>query len=668
LVALHVSQVGDPREDAYSPESPLPRRQHIPVQSHHPKGPTRPPETRERECSWFFRPAGRRLDLPDPLYSTPPHDMFGAWSAQTSGSSPSCPGAGFGPPTGLAPWGRLSEKGSRVSPYMKTAEDSQNKGAGFYNGYIESISAMPIYGNKSHEELRYEDYQIQDKGGASLHKNPFNPSPMVPVSSPPSMEQPSTVLQPSTQGPNCSPNPFWLPSARLQSPISSVHLQSSKQGPCASTSSLSFSFPVRSMGVQTLPFVPIASNQPQSEFQKSSSSYSPSSLAIPCTAHGGSLVGTETHTGSATTSSTMTKATFWHTVPISTSPTARQENVFSNSAAAHATPADATSTPSIFSQKGSTTSTHSGTSSSAAHSEPSNSLDAHCTNINVDYPNNAIELLLPADISLVKIRFSSQACILNLSTKLCSMIKWESVHSDRVATASETPISLSLYPGENEELIIQSIERPPHNQRGKQCRSTAGSCPNDESDCSKVCNTAACPQSSSDVRLAPKSVTAPACEVVSGSVLPRLYNSDYYTVPSIVELAVRESDEPGYCSRVQDFTVGRHGYGSVKFYGETDVRKLDITSILEFNDREILVYRDESKAPPVGQELNKPAEVTLLNVKCFDQKTGQQFTMGPAVDRYTQVLVQWTKEHDAEFISFNAVKGEWKFKVKNFSQ
>ena len=156
--------------------------------------------------------------------------------------------------------------------------------------------------------------------------------------------------------------------------------------------------------------------------------------------------------------------------------------------------------------------------------------------------------------------------------------------------------------------------------------------------------------------------------MITGSVLPRLYNADYYTVPSIVELAVKESEEPGYCSCVPHFTVGRHGYGSVRFDGETDVRKLDIASIVEFSNREILVYRDQSKTPPVGQGLNKPAEVTLLNVKCIDQKTGLQFTGGPTVDRYKETLVQWTKEHDAEFVSFDPMKGEWKFKVKNFSQ
>ena len=29
---------------------------------------------------------------------------------------------------------------------------------------FESISAMPIYINKSHEELRWEDYELEDKG------------------------------------------------------------------------------------------------------------------------------------------------------------------------------------------------------------------------------------------------------------------------------------------------------------------------------------------------------------------------------------------------------------------------------------------------------------------------------------------------------------------------
>jgi hypothetical protein len=56
----------------------------------------------------------------------------------------------------------VSEKGSRVSAYSKTADgDTADDGIPFC---IQSISAMPVYNSKSHEELRHEDYQRGDKG------------------------------------------------------------------------------------------------------------------------------------------------------------------------------------------------------------------------------------------------------------------------------------------------------------------------------------------------------------------------------------------------------------------------------------------------------------------------------------------------------------------------
>lgn len=278
-------------------------------------------------------------------------------------------------------------------------------------------------------------------------------------------------------------------------------------------------------------------------------------------------------------------------------------------------------------------------------------------------------MLLPNNIRLVRLRFSS--------TNDGNGSVASEVHCHHDAKTSETPISLCIYPGENQELIIKSMVQPAKSHTGKQSSPTGGH-PDDQSGRSKVCNSAAGPPSSgpgenqkgnsSAGHKTPKSpLAAPRCEAIAESVLPRLYSADYYTVPSIVELAVRERDEPGYCSHVKGFTVGRHGYGSVKFDGETDVRKLDIGSIVEFNEREIIVYRDVSNTPAVGQELNKPAEVTLLNVKCVEQKNGLQFTEGPAVDRYKEILVQWTKDHGAEFVSFDAAKGEWKFRVKNFN-
>ena len=150
-------------------------------------------------------------------------------------------------------------------------------------------------------------------------------------------------------------------------------------------------------------------------------------------------------------------------------------------------------------------------------------------------------------------------------------------------------------------------------------------------------------------------------------LMPQLRRADYYTQPQIHDLAVKERANPGFCSHVKDFVVGRHGYGSVKFLGETDVRNLDLDSHVQFNNREVIVYMDESKKPPVGQGLNKPAEVTLLNVKCVDKKTGKQYVNGPKVDGYREMLMKKAMEQGAEFVSYGPVEGEWKFRVEHFS-
>lgn len=152
------------------------------------------------------------------------------------------------------------------------------------------------------------------------------------------------------------------------------------------------------------------------------------------------------------------------------------------------------------------------------------------------------------------------------------------------------------------------------------------------------------------------------------ALMPKLRHSDYYTEPRIQELAAKERAEPGFCRRVKDFVVGRHGYGSIKFMGETDVRRLDLEAIVQFNNREVIVYLDDNKKPPIGQGLNKPAEVTLLNIKCSDKKTGQQWTEGPKIEKYKELLKKKAEDQGAEFVSYDPVKGVWKFKVSHFSK
>ncbi|KAI3847635.1 hypothetical protein MKW92_018161, partial [Papaver armeniacum] len=57
--------------------------------------------------------------------------------------------------------------GSKIVAYAPTTEIDYTGAFGkqtFENGKYESISAMPVYKEKSHEELRWEDYQLSGKG------------------------------------------------------------------------------------------------------------------------------------------------------------------------------------------------------------------------------------------------------------------------------------------------------------------------------------------------------------------------------------------------------------------------------------------------------------------------------------------------------------------------
>ncbi|CAI9113906.1 OLC1v1014609C1 [Oldenlandia corymbosa var. corymbosa] len=142
------------------------------------------------------------------------------------------------------------------------------------------------------------------------------------------------------------------------------------------------------------------------------------------------------------------------------------------------------------------------------------------------------------------------------------------------------------------------------------------------------------------------------------ALLPTLLSPEYFTDPCLSELAIQEFLNPGYCSRVLNFTVGRYGYGYVIFTGRTDVRWLDLDQIVKFRRHELVIYEDESTKPAVGEGLNKAAEVTLLVQ-----------TRKPIISsRIAEKLRLSTERQGAKFLSFNPSNGEWKFLVQHFSR
>ncbi|QHO22498.1 Nuclear pore complex protein [Arachis hypogaea] len=144
--------------------------------------------------------------------------------------------------------------------------------------------------------------------------------------------------------------------------------------------------------------------------------------------------------------------------------------------------------------------------------------------------------------------------------------------------------------------------------------------------------------------------------------LPILHSPGYYTKPSLEELVAQELLDPGYCTRVPNFTVGRLGYGSVRFLEKTDVRGLDLDQIVKFYKHEIVVYSDENDKPAVGQGLNKAAEVVLvLDTELLKSKDRKD-------DFLVKKVKQSTERQGEKFISFDLTTGEWKFLVDHFSR
>ncbi|XP_078444130.1 SUPPRESSOR OF AUXIN RESISTANCE 3 isoform X2 [Wolffia australiana] len=139
--------------------------------------------------------------------------------------------------------------------------------------------------------------------------------------------------------------------------------------------------------------------------------------------------------------------------------------------------------------------------------------------------------------------------------------------------------------------------------------------------------------------------------------LPILRSPDYYVRPSVGEIAAGESSDEGFSGRVPEFVVGRLGHGEVKFSGLTDVRRIDLEEIVKFERQSVAVYEDEDRKPPIGQGLNKSAEVSLI------VDSG-----GADVDFLVRKLKRVCEKQGAQFVSFDPINSKWTFLVPHFSR
>ncbi|KAK2556110.1 Nuclear pore complex protein Nup98-Nup96 [Acropora cervicornis] len=148
-----------------------------------------------------------------------------------------------------------------------------------------------------------------------------------------------------------------------------------------------------------------------------------------------------------------------------------------------------------------------------------------------------------------------------------------------------------------------------------------------------------------------------------GIVLKR---SEYYTIPPLNELN-QMVDSNGDVF-VDDFIVGRTGYGCVKFHGKTNVAGLNLDEIVFFKRREIEVYPDSYPSkPPVGKDLNKKAEITLEKVWPNDKTLHKPITR-LKLQGWQKRVEAATAKLGATFLDYDPDNGNWVFTVDHFTR
>lgn len=142
--------------------------------------------------------------------------------------------------------------------------------------------------------------------------------------------------------------------------------------------------------------------------------------------------------------------------------------------------------------------------------------------------------------------------------------------------------------------------------------------------------------------------------------LPFQTRDGFYTVPSLSELATMTMKE---LQAVEGFTVGRDGYGEIKWVEPVDVRGLDLDNVVDIQRGEVAVYPDRD-----AYQLDSPAVVTLIGMYKKDKRTGEPTDDKQQIAKYASRLEAFCEVNNLRFIEYNPENGHWKFEASTFSR
>lgn len=160
-------------------------------------------------------------------------------------------------------------------------------------------------------------------------------------------------------------------------------------------------------------------------------------------------------------------------------------------------------------------------------------------------------------------------------------------------------------------------------------------------------------------------ILEPYTDHPTGIILRRV---GYFTIPPLNELCSYLSED-GTCV-INNFTVGREGYGNVYFDERMDVANLNLDEIVYFRNREVIIYPIDDKKPPVGTGLNRRAQVTLDQVWPMDKANHEPIKDMERLKNmdYEGKLRRACYKHDTKFIEYRPETGSWVFRVNHFSK
>ncbi|KAK9460211.1 nuclear protein 96-domain-containing protein [Lipomyces oligophaga] len=158
------------------------------------------------------------------------------------------------------------------------------------------------------------------------------------------------------------------------------------------------------------------------------------------------------------------------------------------------------------------------------------------------------------------------------------------------------------------------------------------------------------------------------------------------TVPSVIESEKVDDNDgywssPGYrvlakmslkdLSRIENFKVGRKGYGEVTFDGFVDLSEFAHPEQIPgqyvlFGKKTCTVYPDDSTKPSVGKGLNVPGTITLE--KCFPISRDTKLPIIEVDHPQIPIHIERLKSiPGTKFITYIAESGTWVFHVDHFS-